>query len=59
MRNHRVGLDVSVTDQFCGAGGSSQGAQVAGATVKLAMNPWRLQPDPAAQRPRDARTCRL
>lgn len=31
----------TVTDQFCGAGGSSQGAQDAGAEVKLAMNHWQ------------------
>jgi hypothetical protein len=29
MRNHRVGL-VSVTDQFCGAGGRSKGASLIG-----------------------------
>lgn len=33
---------VSVTDQFCGAGGSSLGASAAGAEVKLAMNHWKL-----------------
>lgn len=33
---------VSVTDQFCGAGGSSLGASKAGAVVKLAMNHWKL-----------------
>lgn len=32
---------VTVTDQFCGAGGSSRGAQVAGAEVRLAMNHWQ------------------
>lgn len=32
----------TVTDQFCGAGGSSQGAQKAGAEVKMAMNHWKL-----------------
>lgn len=30
----------TVTDQFCGAGGSSQGALKAGAEVKLALNHW-------------------
>ena len=34
--------DITVTDQFCGAGGSSQGAQAAGARVVLAMNHWKL-----------------
>ena len=33
---------VSVTDQFCGAGGSSLGAVMAGAEVVLAMNHWKL-----------------
>jgi DNA (cytosine-5)-methyltransferase 1 len=33
---------ITVTDQFCGAGGSSQGATSAGAEVKLALNHWKL-----------------
>lgn len=33
---------ITVTDQFCGAGGSSQGATWAGAEVKLALNHWEL-----------------
>jgi DNA (cytosine-5)-methyltransferase 1 len=33
---------ITVTDQFCGAGGSSIGATRAGATVRLAMNHWKL-----------------
>lgn len=33
---------LTVTDQFCGAGGSSQGAVAAGAEVRLAMNHWDL-----------------
>lgn len=33
---------VTLTDQFCGAGGSSIGATLAGADVKLAMNHWKL-----------------
>lgn len=33
---------ITVTDQFCGAGGSSIGATLAGAEVKLAMNHWEL-----------------
>lgn len=33
---------ITVTDQFCGAGGSSQGAVNAGAELRLALNHWRL-----------------
>jgi len=39
---------LTVTDQFCGAGGSSQGARKlsekmgGGLEVKLAMNHWKL-----------------
>lgn len=33
---------VTVTDQFCGAGGSSIGATAAGAELKLALNHWKL-----------------
>lgn len=33
---------ITVTDQFCGAGGSSIGAKKAGMDVRLAMNHWRL-----------------
>ncbi len=33
---------ITVTDQFCGAGGSSIGAAKAGAEIKLAMNHWKL-----------------
>ncbi len=33
---------VTVTDQFCGAGGSSIGVAAAGAELRLAMNHWRL-----------------
>lgn len=33
---------VTVTDQFCGAGGSSLGAVAAGAEVVMALNHWRL-----------------
>lgn len=33
---------ITLTDQFCGAGGSSIGATMAGAEVKLAMNHWKL-----------------
>jgi DNA (cytosine-5)-methyltransferase 1 len=33
---------ITVTDQFCGAGGSSLGVTGAGGEVKLAMNHWKL-----------------
>lgn len=33
---------VTVTDLFCGAGGSSQGAIDAGAEISMAVNHWRL-----------------
>lgn len=36
---------ITVTDQFCGAGGSSIGATIAGAEVRLAMNHWKLAID--------------
>ncbi len=34
--------DITVTDQFCGAGGSSSGAKSAGARVSMALNHWKL-----------------
>ncbi|UFP97180.1 DNA cytosine methyltransferase [Gloeobacter morelensis] len=33
---------VTVTDQFCGAGGSSLGAVAAGAELHMALNHWKL-----------------
>lgn len=33
---------ITVTDQFCGAGGSSIGATHAGAELRLALNHWKL-----------------
>ncbi|HXA27637.1 MAG TPA: DNA cytosine methyltransferase [Candidatus Angelobacter sp.] len=33
--------DLTVTDQFCGAGGSSIGAEIAGVRLVLGMNHWR------------------
>lgn len=33
---------LTATDQFCGAGGSSQGARNAGVEVKMALNHWKL-----------------
>lgn len=32
----------TITDQFCGAGGSSVGATLAGAELRLALNHWKL-----------------
>jgi len=40
-----VTLDISVTDLFCGAGGSSIGAEAAGARLRMAANHWRLAID--------------
>jgi len=37
--------DISVTDLFCGAGGSSIGAEAAGARLRMAANHWRLAID--------------
>lgn len=34
-------LDITVTDMFCGAGGSTTGATLAGANVRLAINHWQ------------------
>lgn len=34
--------DITVTDLFCGAGGSSIGAEAAGARLRMAANHWRL-----------------
>lgn len=36
---------ITITDQFCGAGGSSIGATAAGAELRLAMNHWQLAID--------------
>lgn len=35
-------MSLTVTDLFCGAGGSSIGAEKAGATLRMAANHWRL-----------------
>lgn len=37
-----MSLDISVTDLFCGAGGSSIGAEAAGAVLRMAANHWPL-----------------
>lgn len=37
--------DITVTDLFCGAGGSSIGAEKAGARLTMAANHWRLAID--------------
>lgn len=34
-------MSITVTDLFCGAGGSSIGAEVAGATLRLGLNHWQ------------------
>jgi DNA (cytosine-5)-methyltransferase 1 len=34
-------VSITVTDLFCGAGGSSIGAEVAGATLRLGLNHWK------------------
>jgi DNA (cytosine-5)-methyltransferase 1 len=36
---------ITATDQFCGAGGSTQGLKKAGVEVRLAMNHWKLAID--------------
>lgn len=36
---------LTVTDQFCGAGGSSLGAAAAGLEIRMAMNHWQLAVD--------------
>jgi len=41
-RKRQASLEITVTDQFCGAGGSSIGAVAAGADVRLAMNHWKV-----------------
>lgn len=41
----RRASDLTVTDQFCGAGGSSIGALAAGATIRLGMNHWKVAID--------------
>jgi DNA (cytosine-5)-methyltransferase 1 len=37
-----MSLDITVTDLFCGAGGSSIGAEASGARLVMAANHWRL-----------------
>lgn len=36
----RKSSDIQITDQFCGAGGSSLAARATGATVRMALNHW-------------------
>lgn len=38
-------MTITVTDLFCGAGGSSLGAEAAGLTLRLAMNHWQTAID--------------
>jgi DNA (cytosine-5)-methyltransferase 1 len=42
MTARRLRTGITVTDQFCGAGGSSIGAVAAGAELRLAMNHWKV-----------------
>ena len=42
MARTRKKTYITVTDQFCGAGGSSIGAVSSGAELRLALNHWRL-----------------
>jgi DNA (cytosine-5)-methyltransferase 1 len=37
-----LSLSLTMTDQFCGAGGTSEGAVAAGVEVKVAVNHWNL-----------------
>lgn len=41
----RKSSTITVTDQFCGAGGSSLGASKTGVEIKLALNHWSLAID--------------
>src|SRR5689334_9579080 len=38
----RRASDITFTDLFCGAGGSSLGARSVGLSLRLAMNHWRV-----------------
>ncbi|HYI66351.1 MAG TPA: DNA cytosine methyltransferase [Candidatus Limnocylindrales bacterium] len=40
-----MSIEITVTDLFCGAGGSSIGAEKAGAVLRMAANHWRLAID--------------
>lgn len=46
--------DGSVTDLFCGAGGSSLGAEIAGAKLRLGLNHWRRAIETHSQNFQDA-----
>lgn len=37
-----MSLQITATDMFCGAGGTSSGVKKAGAEVKMAMNHWEM-----------------
>lgn len=50
----RKASDLTVTDQFCGAGGSSIGATAAGARLRMALNHWQLAIDTHQQNFPDA-----
>lgn len=40
-----MSAEITVTDLFCGAGGSSIGAEKAGARLRMAANHWRMAID--------------
>jgi len=42
FRSNQPMSDMTVTDLFCSAGGSSTGVVNAGATVRMALNHWKL-----------------
>src|SRR5207253_1921557 len=46
--------DITITDMFCGAGGSSQGAHAIGLRVRMAANHWQLAVDSHAENFPDA-----
>lgn len=52
--SRRLRTALTVTDQFCGAGGSSIGAVAAGAELRMAMNHWQLAIDTHASNFKDA-----
>ena len=49
-----MSLDLTVTDLFCGAGGSSIGAEAMGARLRMAANHWQLAIDTHASNFPDA-----
>ncbi len=47
MTAQTLGTDITVTDMFCGAGGSSQGAHTAGLRIRIAANHTGSSPSTA------------